>query len=117
MYCIAHQPCDCHEQLGAGIDVQSRCKVSLARDGSTAVVFPPPLALEESFSQPGCGQIFPLFSRVMRDGLLTGVGGTRPGIVLSGPVFSGPVACVDLVNLSNILIFIHFHGSLPYAFC
>ena len=31
----------------------------------------PPLALEKRFSRPGCGEIFPLFSRVMRVGLFT----------------------------------------------
>jgi hypothetical protein len=58
----------------------------------------PLTALEESFSRPGCGRIFPLYSRVMRGGLLTGVGAGIPGSVLSGLIFSGPVACADLVN-------------------
>jgi len=68
------------------------------RERSILVAFPPPLALEESFSRPGCGRIFPLYSRVMRGGLLTGVGAGIPGSVLSGLIFSGPVACADLVN-------------------
>jgi len=34
----------------------------------------------------------------MRVGLLTGFGGMRTGSVLSGPIFSRPVACADLVN-------------------
>ena len=61
------------------------------REGSTPVPPPPPLALQESFSRSGCGQNFPLFSRVMRDGLLTGLRAKRPESVLSGPIFSGPV--------------------------
>ena len=51
----------------------------------------PPLAPEKRFSRPGCGQNFPLFSRVMRVGLLTGVGAAVAGSVLSGLIFSGPV--------------------------
>jgi len=31
-----------------------------------------------------------LFSRVMRDGLLTGVGAKRPGCILFGPILSEP---------------------------
>ena len=58
---------------------------------------PPPLALEESFSRPGCGRIFPLFSRVMRVGLLTGGGARRPESVLSEPIFSKADDCADLV--------------------
>jgi hypothetical protein len=52
----------------------------------------PPLALKESFSGPGFGQNFPLFSRVMWVGLLTGVSTTTLESVLSKPIFSGPVA-------------------------
>ena len=58
---------------------------------------PPPLALEESFSRPGCCWIFPLFSRVMRVGLLTGGGARRPESVLSEPIFSKADDCADLV--------------------
>jgi len=39
-----------------------------------------------------------LFSRVMRDGLSTGIGTKSPGSCLSGPIFSGPHDCVDLVK-------------------
>ena len=59
---------------------------------------PPPLALAKAFSRSGCGRIFPLFSRVMRVGLSTGPGARRPGSGLSGPIFSGPHDCADLVN-------------------
>ena len=58
----------------------------------------PPLALAKAFSRSSYGRIFPLFSRVMREGLLTGPrpkGRTR---VLSGPIFSVPHDCADLVN-------------------
>ena len=39
---------------------------------------PPPLALANLFSRSGDGRIFPLFSRVMREGLNTGCGAERP---------------------------------------
>ena len=58
----------------------------------------PPLALAKAFSRSGCGRIFPLFSRVMREGLSTGPCAGRLGSGLSGPIFSGPVACALLVN-------------------
>ncbi len=58
----------------------------------------PPLALAKAFSRSGCGRIFPLFSRVMREGLSTGPCARRPESVLSGPIFSGPHDCADLVN-------------------
>lgn len=35
------------------------------------VALGPPLAPAKAFSRSGCGRIFPLFSRVMRVGLLT----------------------------------------------
>ena len=60
--------------------------------------FHPPLALAKAFSRSGCGRIFPLFSRVMRVGLSTGMGVRRPGSGLSRPIFSGPHDCADLVN-------------------
>lgn len=63
--------------------------------------FGPPLAFVKAFSRSGCGRIFSLFSRVMRPGLLTGTGTKRPGSVLSGPIFSEPVDCADLVNFSQ----------------
>lgn len=59
---------------------------------------PPPLALTKAFSRSGCGRIFPLFSEVMRVGLLTGAVSKRPESVLSGPIFSRPVAFAVLVN-------------------
>src|SRR6056297_637223 len=59
---------------------------------------PPPLALAKAFSRSGCGRIFPLFARVMRVGLSTGRGTRRAEVGLSGPIFSGPHDCADLVN-------------------
>ncbi len=61
------------------------------KEGSTSGPSPPPLALAKAFSRSGCGRIFSLFSRVMREGLLTGLSARRSGSVLSGPIFSGPV--------------------------
>ena len=51
---------------------------------------PPPLAPAKAFSRSGCGRIFPLFSRVMQEGLSTGLGARRPEGGLSGPILSGP---------------------------
>ncbi len=62
------------------------------------VASPPPLALAKAFSPSGCGRIFPLFSRVMRERLSTGPGARRPGSGLSGAVFSGAHDCANLVN-------------------
>jgi len=73
------------------------------REGSTRVAFAPPLALEKRFSQPGCGQNFPLFSRVMREGPSTGPCAERPGSVLSGPIFSKADDWADLVISFNTL--------------
>jgi hypothetical protein len=67
-------------------------------ESSVFVTLPPPLALAKAFSPSGSGRIFPLFSRVMREGLSTGPRARRPGSGLSGPIFSGPDDCVDLVN-------------------
>ena len=53
--------------------------------------FRPPLTLAKAFSGSGCGWIFPLFSGVMRAGLLTGTFPRRPKSVLSGPILSGRV--------------------------
>jgi hypothetical protein len=39
----------------------------------------------------------------MRVGLSTGPGGERPSIALSGPIFSGPVNCTDLVNFPQTI--------------
>ena len=63
----------------------------------------PPLAPAKAFSRSGCGRIFPLFSRVMRVGLSTGLCARWPGSVLSGPIFSGPNDCADLVKFCKIL--------------
>lgn len=60
--------------------------------------FPPPLAPEKLFSPFGCGRIFSLFARVMREGLNTGPGARRDDSVLSGPIFSEPHDCGILVN-------------------
>ena len=54
------------------------------------VTLPPPLALAKAFSRSGCGRIFPVFSRVMREGLSTGLGARMAGSGLSKPIFSGP---------------------------
>jgi hypothetical protein len=51
----------------------------------------------KAFSRSGCGRIFPLFSRVMREGLSTGSDARWPESGLSGPIFSGPDDCADLV--------------------
>ena len=69
-----------------------------AREGSTAVASPPPLALAKAFSRSGCGRIFWLFSRVMLEWLTTDPGTRRLGSGLSGSIFSGPHDCADLVN-------------------
>ena len=59
---------------------------------------PPPLAFAKAFSQSGCARIFLLFSRVMREGLNTGIGAKRAESGLSPLIFSGPDDCADLVN-------------------
>jgi hypothetical protein len=41
----------------------------------------------------------------MREGLFTGSGGRGPGCGLSGPLFSGPDDCADLVNSSQDIEF------------
>ena len=63
----------------------------------------PPLALAKAFSPSGSGRIFPLFSKVMREGLSTDPGTRRLGSGLSGSIFSGPVACADLVKFYKSL--------------
>ena len=70
----------------------------------------PPLALAKAFSRSGCGRIFPLFSRVMREGLLTGTWVSMPKGVLSGPIFSGPVDCALLVQSYKTLKILPFFG-------
>jgi len=58
----------------------------------------PPPALAKAFSRSRCGRIFSLFSRVMRVGLSPGRCARWPQSGLSGPIFSGPHDCADLVN-------------------
>ena len=70
----------------------------------------PPFNPEKAFSRSGCGRIFPLFWRVMRGLLLTGLGAKRPAGCLSGPLCSGPVDCVRAVQLSKIMKNICFSG-------
>jgi len=41
---------------------------------------------------------FPLYSKVMREELFTGSGARRAPCVPYGPIFSGPVACAELVK-------------------
>ena len=67
-------------------------------EGSTSGPFPPPLAFAKALSGSGRGRIFPLFSRVMREGLSTGAGARRAESGLSGPIFSRPDDCAKLVN-------------------
>ena len=55
------------------------------------IPLPPPLALAKAFSPSRCGQIFSLFSRVMRRELFTGRRALGHRGVLSRPIFSGPV--------------------------
>lgn len=45
---------------------------------------PPPLIFLKSLSRSGCRRIFPLFSRVMREGLFTTPGARRPKSVSQG---------------------------------
>jgi hypothetical protein len=59
---------------------------------------PPPLAPAKAFFRSGCGRIFSLFSRVMRDGLSTGPASRMAGRRLSGPIFSGPLDCAHSVQ-------------------
>lgn len=50
---------------------------------------------------PAAG-FFPLYSRVMREGLSTGPGAKMAQSVLSGPIFSGPHDCADLVKFLQV---------------
>jgi hypothetical protein len=89
------------------------CSVmSCARDGRflrmaspprVRIPIRPPLALAKAFSRFGRSRIFPLYSRVMRDGLSTGVGARRPGSGLSGSIFSGPHDCAASVQTTMSL--------------
>lgn len=75
---------------------------------------PPPLAPVKAFSRSGCGRIFLLFSRVMREGLSTGPCARRPGSGLSGPIFSGPDDCADLVKFyQHADIYVRKSNSRP----
>jgi len=71
---------------------------------------PPPLAPAKAFSRSGRGRIFSLSSRVMREGLSTDIGAKRPESGLSGPIFSGPHDCVDLVNFLQATEIMTFFG-------
>ncbi|OIQ78230.1 hypothetical protein GALL_400720 [mine drainage metagenome] len=63
------------------------------REGSTWVASDPPLALANSISAEGGGQNFPLFSKVVADKLLPAGCSAMAINGLSGPMFSGPIAC------------------------
>ncbi|MBB4207795.1 hypothetical protein LY39_00927 [Roseinatronobacter bogoriensis subsp. barguzinensis] len=79
------------------------------------VTLPPPPAPAKAFSPFGCGRIFPLFSRVMQEGLSTGLGARRPEGGLSGPIFSGPDDCAALVQTTTPMflpLFFAPHESL-----
>jgi len=52
-----------------------------------------------------------LFSRVMREGLSTGPGARSPGSGLSGPIFSGPHDCVDLVKCRKCMFSVIKHAK------
>ena len=56
-------------------DVIFQCLI--VGEGSTPGPLSPPLAPTKAFSRSGCGRIFPLFARVMREGLSTGNGARR----------------------------------------
>ncbi len=99
-------------------------RAASTREGWTAVPCPPPLARAKAFSRSGCGRIFPLFSRVMWEGLSTAAGARRPERGLSGAIFSGPVDCLDLVFFLQYtemvdISFEHLHkfdlGSLSFS--
>ncbi len=83
---------------------------------STPVPFPPPLAPAKAFSRSGSGQIFPLFSRVMRERLSTGSNARKLGSGLSGPMFSGPDDYADSVNLTHPPVFQPFLFNLSEWF-
>ena len=52
----------------------------------------------------------------MRVGLNTGPGARRPGSGLSGPIFSGPADCTDLVNSFQATELAVFFPGLPEHF-
>ncbi len=87
--------------LTRSASADSGCVSALSAD--VQIPHSPPLALAKACSRSGCGRIFPLFSRVMREGLNTGSGARTSGHVLSEPIFSGPddradwcIACITL---------------------
>src|SRR6056297_3500486 len=80
------------------------------------IPLPPPLALAKRFSPSGWVRIFSLFSRVMRVGLNTGMGAGRAKTGLSGPIFSGPDDCADLVNSFQATGIAMFFRVLPEHF-
>ena len=47
-------------------------RAASTKEGWISAPFPPPLTLAKPFYLSGCGQIVPLYLRVMREGLLTG---------------------------------------------
>ena len=87
-----------------------------SREGSPAVPFPPPIALAKGVSRSAYGRIFPLFSRVMGVGLLTGTFPRRPESVLSAPIFSRPVACVEMVKIHQVSDILELSGVPPRHF-
>ncbi len=90
---------------------RSRAEAIGTGESSVFVTLPPPLAPTKAFSRSGCGWIFSLFSRVMRERLSTGLVAGMPESVLSGPIFSGPDDCADLVNFPKAL---NSNGKTPH---
>ena len=85
-------------------------RAASTKEGWISGSSPPPLALAKAFSRSVCSRNFPLFSRVMRQGLSTGLRAKRPGSGLSGSVFSRADDCADLVNFCKLLIIMrYFH--------
>jgi hypothetical protein len=96
---VATEPNGCSNHYGCSNHSRVNDNNSLgARERSTPVPSPPPLAPVKAFSRSGCGRIFSLYWRVMREGLSTGPGTKRPGSGLLGPIFSGPDDCASLVQ-------------------
>ena len=62
----------------------------------------PPLALAKAFSRSSYGRIFPLFPGVVLVGLSTAPVSKMPRSCLSGPTFSGPHDCADLVKFLQV---------------
>ena len=91
-------------------------RAASTKEGWTSDPSPPPLAPAKAFSRSGCGRIFLLFSRVMRDGLSTGPCAGGHGSGLSGPILSGPHDCADLVNSFQGAGIATFFRGLPEHF-